>query len=63
MSSDSATLWVLGHKICIIDTDYSYGMVEVTSPPHVPRPPPHYHKSENKFFLITNFTYLRPAKT
>ena len=33
-------LWVLGHKIRPLDTDESYGMVEITSPPHVPGPPP-----------------------
>jgi quercetin dioxygenase-like cupin family protein len=56
MSNDSATHWVLGHKIRLIDTDDSYGMVEVTSPAHVPGPPSHYHKSENEFFLIIKGT-------
>jgi len=45
-------LWVLGHKIRLLDTDESYGMIEVTSPPHVQGPPPHFHKSENEFFFI-----------
>jgi hypothetical protein len=36
-------LWVLGHKIRLLDTDDSYGMIEVTSPPQVPGPPPHFH--------------------
>jgi quercetin dioxygenase-like cupin family protein len=49
---DDERLWVLGHRIRPIDTDDSYGMVEVTSPPHVPGPPPHYHKSEWEFFFI-----------
>lgn len=49
-------LWVLGHKIRLLDTDESYGMIEVTSPPHVPGPPPHFHKSENEFFLIIQGT-------
>jgi quercetin dioxygenase-like cupin family protein len=49
-------LWVLGHKIRLIHTDESYGMVEITSPPHVPGPPPHFHKSENEFFLIIQGT-------
>ena len=56
MSNNSTTLWMLGHKIRLIDTDDSYGMVEITSPPHVPGPPPHYHKSENEFFLIIQGT-------
>jgi glyoxylate utilization-related uncharacterized protein len=29
-------------------------MIEVASPPHVPGPPPHFHKSENEFFLIVH---------
>jgi hypothetical protein len=27
-------------------------MIEVTSPPHVPGPPPHFHKNEKEFFFI-----------
>ena len=45
-------LWVLGHKIRLLDTHESYGMIEVTSPPQVPGPLPHFHKSENEFFFI-----------
>jgi quercetin dioxygenase-like cupin family protein len=56
MNNNRATLWVLGHKIRLIETDDSYGLIEVTSPPHVPGPPPHYHKSENEFFLIIKGT-------
>ncbi|WP_367025853.1 cupin domain-containing protein [Methylococcus sp. ANG] len=52
----SNLLWVLGHRIRPLDTDVSYGMIEVTSPPHVPGPPPHFHKSENEFFLIVKGT-------
>ena len=49
-------LWVLGHKIRLLDTDDSYGMIEVTSPPHVPGPPPHFHKNEREFFFIIHGT-------
>jgi quercetin dioxygenase-like cupin family protein len=49
-------LWVLGHKIRPLDTDEAYGMVEITSLPHVPGPPPHFHKSENEFFFIIQGT-------
>ncbi len=45
-------LWVLGHRIRPFDTEADYGMIEVTSPPHVPGPPPHFHESEHEFFLI-----------
>ena len=49
---DDHTLWVMGHKIRPINTDDSYGLVEVTSPPHVPGPPPHYHRNEREFLLV-----------
>ena len=49
-------LWALGHKIPRLDTDESYGMVEITSPPHVPGPPPHFHKRENEFFFVIHGT-------
>ncbi len=55
MNTDSS-LWVLGHKIRPLETDTTYGMIEVTSPPHVPGPPPHFHKSEKEFFLIIHGT-------
>ena len=50
------SLWVLGHRIRLLDTDESYGLVEITSPPRVPGPPPHFHKSEREFFLILDGT-------
>jgi len=50
MSIDS--VWVLGHKIRRWVTDDSYGLIEVTSPPQVPGPPPHFHKHEREFFLV-----------
>jgi len=56
MNDDGATLWVLGHRIRTIDTDDAYGMIEITSLPHVPGPPAHYHKSESEFFLIIKGT-------
>ncbi|MFZ9011477.1 MAG: cupin domain-containing protein [Anaerohalosphaeraceae bacterium] len=55
MNSDNR-VWVLGHRIRLIDTDDSYGMVEVISPPHVPGPPPHYHKAESEFFMVIKGT-------
>ena len=53
---ESNALWVLGHRIRPLDTDASYGMVEVTSPPHVPGPPPHFHKDANEFFFVVKGT-------
>ena len=56
MSSEGETLWVMGHRIRPIKTDDSYGLVEVTSPPHVPGPPPHHHDDSNEFFMIVKGT-------
>jgi quercetin dioxygenase-like cupin family protein len=53
---DGESAWVLGHKIRRWDTDDSYGLIEVTSLPKVPGPPPHFHKSEKEFFLILKGT-------
>lgn len=50
--NDTNLLWVLGHKIRLIDTDDSYGLIEVISLPKVAGPPPHYHKGESEFFFI-----------
>jgi quercetin dioxygenase-like cupin family protein len=49
---DSEAAWVLGHRIRRWQTDDSYGLIEVTSPPKVPGPPPHSHKREREFFFI-----------
>ena len=49
---DIESAWVLGHKIRRWESDDSYGLIEVTSPPKVPGPPPHSHKAEREFFLI-----------
>jgi quercetin dioxygenase-like cupin family protein len=54
--NDMNLLWVLGHKIRLTDTDDSYGLIEVTSLPKVPGPPPHYHKTEKEFFFIIKGT-------
>jgi len=48
----NALLWVLGHRIRPLDSDEAYGLIEVTSPPQVPGPPPHAHRHESEFFLI-----------
>jgi mannose-6-phosphate isomerase-like protein (cupin superfamily) len=50
--SANPQVWVLGHKIRTWDTDESYGLIEVTSLPKVPGPPPHLHKHEREFFFI-----------
>jgi quercetin dioxygenase-like cupin family protein len=54
--SNEKVLWVLGHRIRPMATDESYGLIEVVSPPHVPGPPPHFHKTEREFFFIIQGT-------
>ncbi len=54
--SNERVLWVLGHRIRPMATDESYGLIEVVSPPHVPGPPPHFHKTEREFFFIIKGT-------
>jgi quercetin dioxygenase-like cupin family protein len=56
MGDANTTAWVLGHRIRFMETDESYGLVEVTSPPGVPGPPPHFHKGEREFFFILKGT-------
>jgi len=50
--STKETAWVLGHRVRLWETDDAYGLIEVTSPPKVPGPPPHFHEVEREFFLI-----------
>jgi len=46
--------WVLGHRVRRWQTDKTYGLIEVVSPPRVSGPPPHFHKAEREFFLIVS---------
>ncbi len=54
--SNAQSLWVLGHKVRPLETDESYGMVEIVTPAGVQGPPPHFHKAESEFFLIIKGT-------
>src|SRR4051794_20538523 len=56
MSDNAELLWVLGHQIRPLDTDDTYGLIEVTSLPKVPGPPPHFHEHEREFFMIQRGT-------
>ncbi|MBT8235490.1 MAG: cupin domain-containing protein [Bacteroidia bacterium] len=48
----SNTCWVLGHKVTPYDTSGDYDMMMAETPPHIPGPPPHSHKSFKEAFLI-----------
>jgi len=45
-------VWVLGHRVRLLETDPAYGMIEVVSSPGVPGPPPHHHREDSEFFLV-----------
>ena len=49
---DDNQVWVLGHKVRLLNTDDTYGMIESTSYPQVPGPPAHHHENESEFFYI-----------
>jgi quercetin dioxygenase-like cupin family protein len=53
---DAEQLWVLGHRVRPLATDATYGLIEVTSLPKIPGPPPHYHEHEREFFMIQRGT-------
>ncbi len=46
------TKWVLGHKITTHDTSGDYDLMMAETPPRVPGPPPHLHRSFKESFLI-----------
>ena len=46
------TKWVLGHKVTTHDTSGDYDLMVAETPPNVPGPPPHLHKSYKESFLI-----------
>jgi mannose-6-phosphate isomerase-like protein (cupin superfamily) len=50
--STAQSLWVLGHKVRPLETDESYGLVEILTPAGVQGPPPHFHEDASEFFFI-----------
>lgn len=44
--------WVLGHRVCPIETIGDYGMLHIETGPDVPGPPPHHHDDAAEFFYI-----------
>ncbi|MBD2755720.1 cupin domain-containing protein [Spirosoma validum] len=45
-------LLCLGHKISVHQPLGNFDLVEGTTPPNVPGPPPHYHTGYNELFLV-----------
>jgi len=54
--SNAPFLWLLGHKIRVLPTDDSYGLVEIVTPAGMQGPPPHFHKDENEFIFVAKGT-------
>lgn len=51
---DENRLWVLGHKVRLLETEAAYDMIECVSNPGVPGPPPHTHETGCEFFLVVS---------
>jgi quercetin dioxygenase-like cupin family protein len=50
--AENRQVWVLGHRVRLLETDPAYGMIECVSSPGVPGPPPHHHRDESEFFHV-----------
>ncbi|WP_372678658.1 cupin domain-containing protein [Desulfosarcina sp.] len=49
-------LWVLGHRVTIVETIGDYSLLEVSATANVPGPPPHYHNDACELFHIISGT-------
>lgn len=47
-------LWVIGHRVTILDTLGDYAILEVVTEPGVPGPPPHRHYRFSEFFYVAD---------
>ena len=45
-------LWVIGHKIIVIQTTGDHGFADVQVTPGVPGPPPHYHEKADELYYV-----------
>jgi len=46
------TVWVLGHRVTLIPCGEVWFALEITSPPGVPGPPPHFHDDSDEMFHV-----------
>ncbi len=51
-NANTQTLWVLGHQVRHLPTTGDYALIEVTSDPDVPGPPPHTHEDASEVFYV-----------
>ena len=51
-ASKSKIIWMLGHRVTVIPCGGLSFALEITTPPGVPGPPPHYHTDSDEMFHI-----------
>ncbi len=46
------TVWMMGHRVTLIPCGDRYFALDITTPPGVPGPPPHYHEDSDELFHV-----------
>jgi mannose-6-phosphate isomerase-like protein (cupin superfamily) len=54
MKNNINPLYVLGHKVTLIDTLGDFDMASIITHPNIPGPLPHYHENESELFYIVS---------
>src|SRR5215207_7417240 len=47
-------MWVIGHRVTILDAIGDYAMLEIVTAPDVPGPPPHHHDRFSELFYVAD---------
>lgn len=54
MGHTEKTLWVIGHRVRMLQTEGDYALLEIVTDPGTPGPPPHYHENCSEFFYVVD---------